>query len=72
MIRGRLAHGMKRVEVQVEFEDIDAGLAEETKLPPFGVLGDECAHLLFADATLLRYARDLKCRGRGRNVRVEP
>ena len=63
---------MKSVEVQVELKDVDARLTEEAKLPSFGVLGDESAHLLFADATLLRYARDLKCRSRGRNVRVEP
>ena len=30
---GRLAHGRKRVEVQVEFEDVDARPTEKTKLP---------------------------------------
>ena len=36
-------HRMRGIQIQIQLQDIDAGLAEESELAAFGVFGDEGA-----------------------------
>ena len=53
------------VEVEVEFEHVDAGFAEEAELAAFGVMGDELAYGGFSEVALVGYARHLEVGGGG-------
>jgi hypothetical protein len=66
-----LVFGMGGVQVEVEFENVNAGFAEESPLSGNGVLGHERTKFSFAGTAFAGYARNLKFRGGGRNVRVE-
>ena len=59
------------IEIEVEFQDVDAGLAEEAELAGFGVFGDERIDVGFAHVAFASDARGLKRRGLGRDVRIE-
>ena len=62
---------MNRVEVEVKFQDIDGGFAEEAELASFGVFCDESADVGFAHAAFFGDARRLECRACGGDVRVQ-
>ena len=59
------------VEVEVEFKDVDAGLAENAELTARGVLRDELADAVFRDAAGFGDAGNLEIGGVGGDVRVE-
>ena len=62
---------MELIEREVEAEDVDAGIAEDTQIRPFGVLPDKCAHLIERNAARFCHARDLQLGIARTDVRVE-
>src|SRR5262245_48511957 len=61
----------ERIEREVQLQHVDARLAEDRPLPPFGVSTDEVADAVLGQSTDARDARDL-VRGGGRaDVRIE-
>lgn len=64
-------HGTRSIKFKIQLENIDSRLAQETKLPLFGLLVDEGAQFSFADVPLAsntRYLKRSRCR---RNVRIK-
>ena len=59
------------IEIKVESENIDAGLAEQAQLASGDVTLNELADAIFTDAACLGYARRLIDRSIGRDVRVK-
>ena len=58
-----LAQRMDDIQVQIQLQDIHAGLAEEAELSGFGVPLNESAEIVFRHAALPRHSRDLERRG---------
>jgi len=58
-----LMGGIGSVEVEIEFEDADAGFTEESKLATEGMSGDQRADIAFGNVPLASYARNLEFRG---------
>ena len=54
---------MRCVEVEIKFEDTDAGLTEESKLAAEGMFGDQRADVVFGHVPLTGYAGNLEIRG---------
>jgi hypothetical protein len=63
---------MRRVEGEVQFEDLHAPLAEKPQLTLLGVRGDERANVRLGHLPLARDARHLEVGRRGREVGIEP
>src|SRR5450759_2169973 len=63
-----MARGIQR---QIEVEDVDAWLAEESERAPLGVLGDQRTNLHLAQASFPGDACDLLVGVRGADVGVE-
>ena len=59
------------VEIQIQLEDVDARLADETKIASGRMLGDEMPHICFVHSTFMRDTRNLKFGSGRRDVRVE-
>jgi hypothetical protein len=59
------------IQIQIQFQNIDAGLAQETELACLSVIRHECADVGFAHATLASDPGDLESGGFRRNVRIE-
>ena len=66
-----LFHGMCCVEIEVEFEDADARLAEEAELASEGVFRDELTCFGFGDVALAGDARNLELGGGGGDFGIE-
>ena len=62
---------MSLIEFEIQRQDIDAWLAEESQLSLLGVLKHQRLDLRFIESTLPSNARNLKCRRRRRNVRIQ-
>src|SRR5713101_5224804 len=62
---------MDGIHVQIQFEHIDAWLAQNAELSAQGVFGDEGANLCFIHVALAGHARNLEFRCGGRNLRVQ-
>jgi hypothetical protein len=60
-----------RVERDVELEDVDGGLAEETEHPAVGVILHECVDVGFGHPSFAGDPRRLKISVGGADVRVE-
>ena len=61
---------MNLVQLQIELENIYAGLAKKSELALFGMLPHESPQIVLTDLAFFSHARDLKL-GRGRrNVRI--
>lgn len=59
------------IEVEVEFQDVDAGFAEEVDLAGFSVFSDERVAVGFGQVALAGWSRGLKRCGRRRDFRIE-
>ena len=62
---------MRCVEIEVEFEDADAGFAEEAELASESVLRDELANFGLGDVAVFCDARDLEFGGGGGDFGIE-
>jgi hypothetical protein len=60
------------VESEIEFKDVDSRLAEQAYLTRSSVLLDELAEALWAEVAGFGDAGNLKVRGVGGNVGIEP
>lgn len=68
---GQLNFSCGAIKFEVEFEDVDAGLAEETELAIKGMLRYEMADSILSEVTLAGYAGNLKLRASRRDVGVQ-
>ncbi len=59
------------VQIQIQLQDIDPGLAEEAELARFDMFGDKLLHLIQFHAACLRDAGSLGFGGSGADVRIE-
>src|ERR1700723_91792 len=66
-----LFQGVQVVQFQIQFQYIDARLAQESKLTAFGVSLHYEPHLSLSHPAFFRDARHLKIRRRRRNMRIE-
>lgn len=62
---------MRSVQIQIQFEHVDARFAQESELPLLCMLSYERLHFRLAHAAFARHARNLKPGGGGREVRIE-
>ncbi len=62
---------MRCVEIEVEFEDANAGFAEKAELASECVLGDQLANFGLGEVAVFCDARDLEFSGSGRNLGIE-
>src|SRR5215475_14393267 len=62
----------RAIESQVEFEHVDAGLAEETDQAVARVFSDKPADAILRQVASLGNPRDLKQGGFGRDMRIKP
>ena len=62
---------MGRIEVEVQFEHVDARVSEKSQLAAFGVGCDDGPNVRFTHVPFVSDAWDLKIRGFRRNVRVK-
>lgn len=49
------------IQIKIQFQHIDAGFAEKSKLTAFGVRNNQSIQFVFADSTRHRHPWDLKC-----------
>src|ERR1700686_1392464 len=77
-LRTRLSHGLLAntpvpgIERNIEFEYVNAGLAQESPLPGLRVLKKQSRHLSFWELPLRSQGSNLKIARRWGNVRIEP
>jgi hypothetical protein len=62
---GELFVRVGKIQIEIELEDVDAGLAEHAKVATAGVRSHEAAHLTFGNAARTGDAGHLKFRGGG-------
>ena len=65
-----LRSGLQLIEGQIEFENVDTGFTEKSKLPTFRVLIDKLPDLCGADAAQAGDAVELVERGCNADVRI--
>ena len=61
-----------RIERNIQFEYVNARLAQESPLPVLGVLFNQARDFRFRNLAFRRHAPNLELRRRGRDVRIEP
>lgn len=59
------------VEIEVQFENVDARFTQEAELPAFGMLRNQIADIGFANPALFRHSGHLKFRRCGSDVRIQ-
>src|ERR1700674_4521352 len=77
-LRTRLSNGLLAntpvpgIERNIEFEHVNARLAQESPLPVLRVLKNQARDVRFWNLAFRRHAANLKLGRRWRNVRIEP
>ena len=62
---------MRCVEIEIQFDDVDAWLAEQAELPSESMSRNQSTYISLAHVALSRDARNLKLGGGWRNLRIE-
>ena len=61
-----------RIERNIQFEYVNARLAQESPLPVLGVLKHQTRDFSFRDLAFRSHTPNLELRRRGRDIRIEP
>src|SRR6185295_9787521 len=59
------------IQFKIQFQHVNAWLAEKAKLPPFGVRRDQSTQFFFGNPSFARHPRNLKLSRSGRDMRIE-
>ena len=77
-LRTRLSNGLlantpvSGIERNIEFEYVNARLAQESPLPVLGIFKNQACDFRFRNLAFRSHAPNLELRRRWRNVRIEP